>query len=556
MTLVALSLHLAGATVLLLYAVHLVRSGVENAYGTSLTRVLARGGERRIYAAASGTVLAVLLQSSTAVAMLASGLSASGYLTLNTSLAVLLGADLGSALVVRVLSFDLGWLSPLLLAAGGLLYLKGRSDKPRELGRMLLGIGFVLMSLKLIGEATLPLKQSDVLPAVVGYLAKDQVTAFAAAMLFTWIVHSSVAVLILILGFAAQGLLPVEAGLPLILGANLGSGLIAMWLTRGFSAEARRVAAGNLLFRAFGAAIALLVIGPLSAELQHLGATPAEQLVHFHLAFNACLVIVCLPLSQLAASAVTSLIKSDLKSSEDSDTLARRISALDQALLDSPDAALAAATREVLFMGEVVERMLCPVMELLEHPSPAKIEEIRRLDGYVNRAHRDIKLYLAAIHGGVLDERQSRRGVELIDIAINLEHAGDIVSKTLVEIARDKLENGNNFSDEGWTELKALHASVRDNMRLAFNLLVSDDPAMARKLVREKERVRALVRESHERHLARLRAGRAESVESSNMHLEVARALKEVNSLLATLAYPILKQRGDLLESRLALVKG
>ncbi|YCI05746.1 Na/Pi cotransporter family protein [Ensifer sp. D2-11] len=556
MTLVALSLHLAGATVLLLYAVHLVRSGVENAYGTSLTRVLARGGERRIYAAASGTFLAVLLQSSTAVAMLASGLSASGYLTLNTSLAVLLGADLGSALVVRVLSFDLGWLSPLLLAAGGLLYLKGRSDKPRELGRMLLGIGFVLMSLKLIGEATLPLKQSDVLPAVVGYLAKDQVTAFAAAMLFTWIVHSSVAVLILILGFAAQGLLPVEGGLPLILGANLGSGLIAMWLTRGFSAEARRVAAGNLLFRAFGAAIALLVIGPLSAELQHLGATPAEQLVHFHLAFNACLVIVCLPLSQLAASAVTSLIKSDLKSSEDSDTLARRISALDQALLDSPDAALAAATREVLFMGEVVERMLCPVMELLEHPSPAKIEEIRRLDGYVNRAHRDIKLYLAAIHRGVLDERQSRRGVELIDIAINLEHAGDIVSKTLVEIARDKLENGNNFSDEGWTELKALHASVRDNMRLAFNLLVSDDPAMARKLVREKERVRALVRESHERHLARLRAGRAESVESSNMHLEVARALKEVNSLLATLAYPILKQRGDLLESRLALVKG
>ncbi len=166
-------------------------------------------------------------------------------------------------------------------------------------------------------------------------------------------------------------------------------------------------------------------------------------------------------------------------------------------------------------MGEVVERMLCPVMELLEHPSPAKIEEIRRLDGYVNRAHRDIKLYLAAIHGGVLDERQSRRGVELIDIAINLEHAGDIVSKTLVEIARDKLENGNNFSDEGWTELKALHASVRDNMRLAFNLLVSDDPAMARKLVREKERVRALVRESHERHLARLRAGRAESVESA-----------------------------------------
>lgn len=488
--------------------------------------------------------------------MLASGLSASGYLTLNTSLAVLLGADLGSALVVRVLSFDLGWLSPLLLAAGGLLYLKGRSDKPRELGRMLLGIGFVLMSLKLIGEATLPLKQSDVLPAVVGYLAEDQVTAFAAAMLFTWIVHSSVAVLILILGFAGQGLLPVEAGLPLILGANLGSGLIAMWLTRGFSAEARRVAAGNLLFRAFGAAIALLVIGPFSAELQHLGATAAEQFVHFHLAFNACLVIFCLPLSQLAASAVTSLIKSDLKSSEDSDTLARRISALDQALLDSPDAALAAATREVLFMGEVVERMLCPVMELLEHPSPAKIEEIRRLDGYVNRAHRDIKLYLAAIHRGVLDERQSRRGVELIDIAINLEHAGDIVSKTLVEIARDKLENGNNFSDEGWTELKALHASVRDNMRLAFNLLVSDDPVMARKLVREKERVRALVRESHERHLARLRAGRAESVESSNMHLEVARALKEVNSLLATLAYPILKQRGDLLESRLALVKG
>ncbi|MDX1004902.1 Na/Pi cotransporter family protein [Sinorhizobium medicae] len=555
MTVITLSLHLAGATVLLLYAVHLVRSGVENAYGPSLKRVLAKGGERRVYAAASGTALAVLLQSSTAVAMLASGLAASGYLTLNTSLAVLLGADFGSALVVRVLSFDLGWMSPLLLAAGGLCYLKGRTDKFHEIGRMLLGIAFVLMSLKLIGEATVPLKRSEVLPAIVGYLAEDQVMSFVAAALFTWIVHSSVAVLILILGFAAQGLLPIEAGLPLILGANLGSGMIAIWLTRGFPAEARRVAAGNFLVRALGAAITLPVCGVLAGRIQALGTTPAEQLVHFHLVFNACLVLICLPLSQLAAGAVSSLVKSDPGRFDDNDPLAGRISALDEGLLDSPDAALAAATREVLFMGEMVERMLCPVMELLEHPNRRKLEEIRRLDEHVNRAHRGIKLYLAAINRGVLDEPQSRKGVELIDIAINLEHAGDIVSKTLVEIVRDKLENGNSFSNEGWTELKMLHASVRDNMRLAFNLLVSGDPAMARRLVREKERVRGLVRESRERHLARLRAGRPESVESSNMHLEIARALKEVNSLLATLAYPILKQRGDLLESRLRLAK-
>lgn len=547
-------LHLAGATLLLLYAVHLVRTGMERAYGAALRTVLgeAKGGRAR--AALAGTVLAIMLQSSTAVAMLACGFAASGALALTTGLALLLGADLGSALVVRVLSFDLSWLVPVCLFVGGVMHLKLPGKMMRETGRMVLGIGFVLLSLRLIGDATGPLRNSELLPTLAGYLADDYLTAFLVGAVFTWMIHSSVAAILMFVTFVAQALVPLEAGVPLVLGANLGGGLIAFWLSRGMPVASQRIPLGNMIFRAAGAVLALLAVEWLRLPVGMLAANEGAALVNLHVVFNFALALICLPLAGAMASLTAKLLPDPAPITAVDDPFARRLSALDRAVIGQPRLALASATRELLRMAELVEMMVRPAMDLLASGDAEKIARVRKIDDDVNRAHTDIKLYIAEVNRGALTADEARRGIELTDVAINLEHAGDIVAKNLLVLAAERAEKRLHFSPEGLEELQTLHQRVAENMQLALNVLISNDLSSARQLVAEKEGVRSLERASHERHLYRLQVGTTQSIETSDIHLEAIRALKEINSLMVTVAYPLLTESGDLLTSRLARV--
>ncbi|MCA0277916.1 MAG: Na/Pi cotransporter family protein [Proteobacteria bacterium] len=551
MHLLYILLQLAGAIMLLLWAVRMVRTGVERAHGALLREALRGATRGRVRAAAAGTVLAVMLQSATAVAVLAAGFAATGVMSVSGGLAVMLGADVGSALVVQALSFDLSWLVPLLLFAGATMFLKVEARIVKQTGRTLLGIAFILISLRMVGEATAPMRHSALLPMAIDYLRGDPVTAFGAAALFTWLIHSSVASVLLFMSMAAQGVLPAEVALPMILGVNLGAGLVAVGLTRGQAIEARRIPLGNLIFRATAAVVVLIGLQAATLPISWFGATAARQVVNMHLAFNLALLVACLPFTT-AMERLARLILPDAPAGEQAfDLMSRRASALDRTVIKMPSVALASATREVLRMAETVEIMLRPVMELFDSGDKARVAQLRRLDEEVNRAHTDIKLYIAEVNRGTMSQDEARRGIELTDLAINLEHAGDIIAKNLLVLAEEKSDKRLSFSGEGWSELTALHDRVLANMQIAMNVLVSGDLEAARQLVVEKERMRKLERDSHERHLKRLQSGTVQSIETSDIHLEAVRALKEFNSLLVSVAYPILTESGDLLESRL-----
>lgn len=549
-----LLLHLAGAIALLLWAVRMVRTGVERSQEPLLKRVLRQSGGGRIQAAGIGAGVAVVLQSSTAVAILAAGFAASGTLTLATGLALMLGADLGSSLVVQILSIDLEWLTPVLLLAGAALFFKGKTRELKQAGRIVIGIALILVSLRMIGEATAPLRGAGFLPTVVSYLRGDILTAFLIGAAFTWVVHSSVATILLIAAFAAQGLVPLELGVSLICGANLGGGLIAVGLTRQSAVEARRIAWGNLVFRGTGAILALVAFHYLQPTATLLGDNPARQVINFHLAFNVALLLLCLPLTGPVARLIERLVKPRPTAEELLNPLAEAPSCLDQAVIGMPALALASATRELLRMAEIIERMLQPLMELYETGDPEKIKQARTLEKAVNQAQSEIKLYLAKID--YTGEAEAQRGHELSNFAINLEYVGDAIAKTLLKLAETRRDQKLSFSPEGWRELNELHHRVMTNMQLALNVLVSKDRESARQLLMEKAAVGTAERESYGQHLNRLRSGTAQSVETSNIHLETVRALKTINSLFASVAYPILQQSGDLLDSRLAKNQG
>lgn len=542
-------LNLAAAVMLLLWAVRMVRTGMERAFGATLREHLrrARGGLPGM--AAAGMAMAVLLQSATAVGVLAAGFVSGGMLGVAAGLAALIGADLGSALVVRVLALDLAALIPAFLLVGTLLFLKSERRRVKQYGRITLGIGFILLSLAMIGEATGPLRDSETLPAVIRYLQGDPLTAFVAVAALTWVMHSSVAMVLLLATLAQGGLLPLQAAVPMLLGANLGAGLIAAWLTRGMPAPARRVPLGNLILRGALAFAALAGFWVLQPDLGWLGARPEVQLVHLHVLFNAALLVLGLPLVPAVARLCAVLLPEPAVSAE---ARQRRLSSLDRTVTDRPPLALASAKREVLAMGEQVIELFTPVIDVLSEPAPDRIAALRAQAAEIGAAHDEIKLYLATVSRNALSDDHGRRSMELTDLAINLERCCDIIARSILPLAEEKRRGGLRFSDAGWADIRALHARVRANMQLAMNVLVSGDVTSARDLMREKERMRQLERDSLDAHLRRLSDGNPDSMATSHMHVQAIRAFKEINSLLVTVTHPILAEQGMILESRLA----
>ncbi|RIK86751.1 MAG: Na+ cotransporter [Hyphomicrobiales bacterium] len=542
--------QLAGAVALLLWATHMVRTSVEDAYGDVLRLQLRHTLKNPVLAVGAGGALAIAFQSATAVSLLVASFAGSGIVSGTTGLMAVLGADLGSAFVVKLLSFDLSLLVPVAIFAGAVIFLSAERRVWQNFGSILVGIGLLILSLRLIGEASEPLRESRILPVVVNYLSGDPVTAFLLAAVATWLFHSSVAFILLTAALAARGLVPAELGVVMVLGANLGGGLVAAVLSRTMAPASRAVPLGNLAIRGVGAVLALAALMLARPPLDGLGATAALQVVHAHILFNAALVILGLPVAGLVNRAVERMLA--YAAPKPRVTLEdREASALDPDALGSPSRALANVSRAVVGVTETIEVMLKSIMELYEEPDRARMEALAALDDRVDRKHAAIKLYLAKISTKGMTDDEARRTQELLEGCVKLEQVGDIIVRNMLVHVRKKLDRHLTFTPEGWRELSDLHAMVLANARLAFNVLISRDPETAFQLVQEKDRLRDLERQTSQRHFERLREGTAKSIETSSLHLDTIRDLKQINSLLASIAYPVLEEHGLIGTTRL-----
>lgn len=535
---------------LLLYAVRMVGTGIERAMGPSFRRLITAHEDKRLSMAFVGVLLAIILQSATAAALLASGFAVSGLISFMGGLSLVLGADFGSAMVIQILTFKLTWLIPILLLVGGYLFLKTERRTFKQIGRILIGVALILLSLRLIGDAVHPIRESAFLPVIATYLANDFVTAFLVGAAVTFLMHSSVGAILMVVTFVSVGVLPVPAAASMVLGANLGSATLPLWLGRGMGPEAKRIALANLVLRGIGAVVALLLVHltPVLSVLDVVSDT--QKVVSVHLGFNILLLLVSLPGIGFIEAPLRLMVP-DRPSAEVVSDRFKPLSALDPNVQNTPSLALASLKREVLRMSQIIEIMARPVMELFARYDPDGIKRISDMDDEVNAALEGIRRYAASIPREGASKGESRRIRELTEYAINLENAGDIIAHRLMALAREKGSKRVKLSDDGWAELQSLHERVLHNMTLAFNVLVSDDIESARLLVEEKAEMKLQERKSRKKHLNRLRKGLEQSFESSDIHLETLRSLNDLNSQISAVAYPILYRSGQLLETRL-----
>lgn len=537
--------NLAGAIALLLWSVRLVRTGIERGFSGPLRTGVRRASQNNVTAAGSGLFAAIAMQSSTAVAMLVAGFVSAGTLPMGSSLAVILGADLGSSIVARILLTPISATVPVLLVLGVALFLKGRSRRIKQSGRIVIGIALVLTSLSMIRVATAPLQNSQATEAVFAYLSQDLVTSFLIGAVLAWATHSSVATILAVVAMASEGILLAPVAAAIILGANLGGATIPVLLTMSASQAAKRVMLANLLIRGGGALLALLALLQWRDHVDLLGSTAAVQSINLHLVFNLVVLLVGLLLIKPVLRLVFEILPEVAASKP------RRISALDPTLTD-PDHALASATREVLQMGEQVHAMLTPVLGLLRDWDEDTFRAIRESEDEVDRMHFEVKLYIAHLQEGVMSSEQARRAMDIATVSNHLEDAGDQVSSNLIDFAQRLHAEGLAFSDEGWRDLCDFHDQVLSNVQLGLTVLMTGDAEAAIQLVEEKDRVREAEQRLQAHHLERLRKGNVASVETSSLHQETIRALKQVNTAFTYAAYPIVEATGGLLSSRLA----
>jgi phosphate:Na+ symporter len=535
-----------GAAALLLWGVRMVQTGITRAFGSGLRQWLAHHVRSRASAFFAGLGLTAILQSSTATALLLASFSARGLIALNIALIMMLGANVGTTLVAQVLSLNVTWLWTGILAAGVFTFLMSEADRPRMLARIAIGLGLMLLSLVHLGGAAEPLHDSTTFKSFLSGLAGDPVLIFLVGTLLTWLMHSSLSMVLLVMAFAGAHAIPEPLALALVLGANVGGAIAPMTGLARAQPAARRVAIGNLLMRATVALPLLFLVRPCAEWLAAIESDPARLVVNFHTAFNLFSALLLLPFAGFYGKLALRLMP-DRPEGEDKS----KPKYLDAEVLDTPSEALACAMREALNMGDRVSEMLGRALPALERSDLALVREVENADDAVDALHEAIKLYLVKASRAPMSDEDSRRYVEVLSFTTNLENIGDIIDKNLMELAAKKIKHGYAFSREGIDDIRHFHRQMMESLKLAFNVFATRDLTLARRLVAEKAAVRAAESKAADAHYARLRAGRPESIETSSIHLDVIRDLKRIHGHIVSVAYPILEAAGELSETRL-----
>lgn len=536
-------INLCGAVALLLFGLSQVKDGVSRAFGARLRTALSTGTRTGLRSFVSGFFATIALQSSTATALMTASFVERELVKPRMAQIVLLGANVGTAVTAWIVGFGLAWLSPLLIFIGIGFY-RASSSNRQGLGGALIGIGLMLLSLHLMSAATEPLRESSALLAFIGLLDNAWPVAFALSACIAFISSSSLAAVVLILSVSSTGAVPPALILVLVLGANFGGAIPPFIASIGTAASARRVTLANLIVRGVGCIIVLPLAGYGGVLLQMLP-TPQTMLpVDAHLAFNILLALIAWPFSTALAHWMTRLVADEVKPD-----MAPKF--LDRHDLSSPVIALASATREVLGVGDMIERMLMKTSDAFTRNDLSQLAEVAPLERRVDMLQQEVKVYLSMLGRVGLSDENSRRSIHIIDYAINLEHIGDIIEKGLVQQVTKKITLGLKFSDDGYEELMRLMNLTIDNLRVAQTIFVTRDFALARQMMEVKVEVRRMEKESAERHLKRLQDGRLESLQTSSLHLDLLRDLKRINAHIISVAHPILDESGVLVESRL-----
>lgn len=539
---------IAGAVALLLWGTHMVQSGVQRAFGPHLRTVLSKTLDRPVQALAAGLGITLVLQSSTATALMAANFASAGLVGLEPAMAVMLGANVGTAIIVTLLSFNVAVLSAPLIALGLILFRLDKSSLWHDLGRVGIGLGLMLLALHQLVGALGPISDSVEALELLALLSPMPLLAIGLAALLAWVMHSSVAVVLVVVSLAAHGVVDTSTAILLVLGANLGTALNPLLEAGDQSPASRRLPVFNLANRLAGIGLTCIAMPQITALVGHAPLPLGSGIALFHLGFNLALALLSLPFLTQLGRLLRRLLPDQPEASDPS-----RPRYLDTNALETPMLALGGAQREALRLADTLEAMLSGARDVLVRRERKLLAETRAHDDVLDSLNTHIKRYLAQVDEDDLSEEDRSRLHRTLVFVMNMEQAGDVIDRHLLLHAAKRLKRGVLPDADSEEELLEVFDRLVVNARTAASLFMTENTSVARKLAEEKAIFRRVEQDATTRHFVLMRDGITTASQSSALHLDLLRDMKLANSfIVAAAAYPLLDQFGELLTTRLA----
>lgn len=526
---------LFGGILLLIYGIRQTGEGFQKAAGPHLKQVLSYLTKNRVLGLMLGIVITILTQSSSATTVMLVGFVNSGIMSFSQTLGVILGADIGTTITVQLISFKVLDYSVLLIGLGLLAMYSGKHRVLNDLGQGILGFGFIFLSMKIMSDSVIPLRDSEVFRLLLVLLADNPFMGLVVAALFTSLVHSSAVTIGVALSLASQGLIDLPHAIPIIFGANIGTCSTAIIAGYSGPLEARRVAYAHTMFKVLGVALFYPFMGQMTQMVEATAPDPMRQIANAHTFFNVALAVMFLPFSGWMAWLMENMVTSEGEAAPFGPKY------LDEGVLSTPSLALSQAAREADRMADIVQDMFSKTINAFRDRDQRLVEEIEETDDKVDKLDRGIRFFLAKLSRTALTDEQSRREFSLLAVTSDLENIGDIIDKNLMSLARKRIKGGVSFTREGFEEIITFHAKISENFSLAVAAFIAHDVDLAGRVVKNKERITELEKECRAAHIQRLKQGLPESFETSAIHLDILSNMLRINSYITHMAITLLE---------------
>ncbi len=540
-----LLVSLFGGLSLFLYGMDKMSTGMKQVAGNKMKLFLSVITKNRFIGLGVGMFVTMIVQSSSATTVMLVSFVEAGLLRFVQTLGVILGASIGTTVTAQLVAFKITDYALLVLTLGFFIRLLSKNDKYRQLGTAVFGFGLLFFGMKLMSDAMAPLRTFDTFINLIESL-ENPVWGILFGALFTGIIQSSSAFMGIIIVLAKEDLISLSAGIPLIIGTNIGTCITAMLASIGLTRNAKRVAVAHVSFKVLGALLFLGIIPYFTVLVKtisdYFGFHNARDIANAHTIYNVTLAFLFLPFTPLFVKLIYKIIPEPKDKVESSDLVEKELKPvvrhLDDSLISNPAVAIELARNEIFQMIKLMEKMvefiIIPFIDNeitndRKYPQLSIIEGIQVRENKIDYLEVKVSKYLIKVSQQELDDRLSHEIFGMISIMNDIESVADIIDKNMLSLIAKKEALKMDFSSEGQEEIKIFHFKICKQISRIKNAFASMDVDVAQRSVEKMELYLDLEEEYRMKHLLRLKQQKLKTVETHEVHMEIMDYLKQIN---------------------------
>lgn len=541
---------LIGGLSLFLYGMIIMSDGLKRAAGEKMRAILTGITNNRLIAVGIGALVTMIIQSSSATTVMLVGFVQSGLMSFAQSLGIILGADIGTTITAQIIAFKLTDYALLFIAAGFIIYIFFNDQKIKQAGKSILGFGMLFFAIDIMSEAMSPLRTFDPFIQVLLRL-ENPLWGILIGTIFTALLQSSSAFIGILIVISTQGVISLEASISLLLGANLGTAITAILASLNGNREAKRVALAHTLFKVFGILIFawwipayanfIREISPQGntalSQMDYMAQVVPRQIANAHTLFNISLTILVLPFVRKFAGLIGWILPDKPIPQEE----VLEVKYLDENLIDSPALALSLAKQETIRMGHKVQDMVNEIVLPFFLKDPQLLNGIVLKEKQVNFLRDEINIYLRKITGGDIDENRVNEAFQIMYTVKEFEQMADLVSKNLIIRAEEWIGSNQNFTEQGKKELMEYHLTTQKQLNRAIEVFRDVNLEKARIMKAKYKKYRLMALDLEKQHYQRIKNEIKQSIDTSEMHLELMTSFRMITSHATNIARILLE---------------